>query len=53
MLRVSVQVKVVNFALELPAHPPIYAIWKWHFGKKHGTADVSKLSPPELAGHGA
>jgi Cu(I)/Ag(I) efflux system membrane protein CusA/SilA len=42
---------VTSFILELLVYPPIYAIWKWNFEMKHGTADVSKLPLPELRGH--
>jgi Cu(I)/Ag(I) efflux system membrane protein CusA/SilA len=44
---------VTSFILELLVYPPIYAIWKWHFEMKRGTVDVSKLTVPELRGHGA
>ena len=43
---------VTSFILELLVYPPIFAIWKWNFEMKKGTADASKLSLPELKGHG-
>lgn len=31
-----------SFILELLVYPPLYAIWKWRYEMKHGSADVSK-----------
>jgi len=42
---------VTSFILELLVYPPVYAIWKWRYEMKHGTADVSKLPIPALRGH--
>ncbi len=32
-----------SFILELLVYPPLYAIWKWRYEMKHGSADVTKL----------
>jgi Cu(I)/Ag(I) efflux system membrane protein CusA/SilA len=29
---------VTSFVLELLVYPPVYALWKWHFEMKRGTA---------------
>jgi Cu(I)/Ag(I) efflux system membrane protein CusA/SilA len=34
---------VTSFILELLVYPPIYAIWKWRYEMKQGSADVSKI----------
>ena len=44
---------LTSFILELLVYPPIYEIWKWRYEMKYGTVDVSKLSIPEIRGHGA
>ncbi len=37
-----------SFILELLVYPPIYAIWKWRYEMKHGTADPSQIPVPHL-----
>ena len=41
-----------SFALELLVCPAIYAIWKWQFGMKRGSVDVTQLEVPVVRGHG-
>ncbi|MBI5598610.1 MAG: efflux RND transporter permease subunit [Deltaproteobacteria bacterium] len=42
---------VTSFIMELLVYPPVYAIWKWRYEMKYGTADVKE--PPAAGGHGA
>jgi len=42
-----------SFILELLVYPPVYAIWKWRYEMRYGTADVKELPAAGARGHGA
>jgi len=40
-----------SFIMELLVYPPIYAIWKWRYEMKHGTAELSAGEPVPNSKH--